>query len=525
MTPVTDPAILAQLDAQSGKPVTDPAILAQLNGGSLQQGAAGPQPTTMDKIIGSPVGRFAHDAVAEPLAAIADLLTKYQTLGTHIPVDRNHTLSAALDRPYQAALAANRNTPGYAAARAEADKAAAAKGSGLSDQLLASFMPALAGVTGGLLGGSLDQANASADAQTAAQQAYAKANPVKSTVAQLAGGLLAGPEMAKLPAKLPVQPPQIAPSIADLKNAARQSYDAADKSGVIVSAPSYDSLVSGVQTKLADEGIDKTLHPNALAAYKRLEDAKGSPMTLKGMETMRRVAGDAVSASATNPADKRLGYIIQNAIDDHMAALTPADVLPGSGDPATAINSLNSARDYWGRAAQADIIQKQIDKAGIKASANYSQSGVENALRQQFKTLALNDRVMGRLSPPVQQAVKDVAMGSPAGNLMRFAGKFAPHGPIATGAGMGVGYMLGGVGGAAEGGLASIAIPALGELARVGATKSTMAAAQRALDAAALGKTALPRFPTAPLQLPSITRQSRVPYGLLGSAAALQSRQ
>jgi hypothetical protein len=33
MTPVTDPAILSQLDAQSGpKPVTDPAILAQLEG-------------------------------------------------------------------------------------------------------------------------------------------------------------------------------------------------------------------------------------------------------------------------------------------------------------------------------------------------------------------------------------------------------------------------------------------------------------------------------------------------------------
>lgn len=34
MRPVTDPALLAQLNADSGKPVTDPAILAQLNGSS-----------------------------------------------------------------------------------------------------------------------------------------------------------------------------------------------------------------------------------------------------------------------------------------------------------------------------------------------------------------------------------------------------------------------------------------------------------------------------------------------------------
>lgn len=484
---------------------------------------AGPQPTVIDRIVGSPVGRLIHDAVVQPLAGAADLMTKAQLIGSGIPADKITPGSNMVEQPYQAALAANRNTPGYATARAHADKVAAAKGSGLSDQLLAPYMPAIAGTVGGLFGGSLDVANASADAQTAAQNAYATQHPIASTAAQLAGGFMAGPEMAKLPASVPTPAKQVAPSITDLKAAARQAYDAADNSGVIISQPSYDSMVNGLKTKLADEGIDKTLHPNALAAYNRLEQAKGSPITLKGMETLRRVAGDAIGASGMNGSDKRLGYIIQNAIDDHMASLTPADVLPGSIDPAQAIDQLSTARDYWSRAAQADIIQKQIDKAGLKAQ-QYSQSGTENALRAQFRQLSLNDKAMSRLSPPVRQAVKDVAKGSPVGNILRAIGKYAPHGPVATLSGMGIGSMLGGVGGAAEGGLASLAVPAIGELARTGATRMTTAAAQRALDTAALGNTMLPHVSTAPFQAPAITAQSRIPYGLFGSMGMLQAQ-
>jgi hypothetical protein len=368
----------------------------------------------------------------------------------------------------------------------------------------------------------MDQANAAADAQAAAQAAYAKSNPVKSTIAQLAGGVMAAPEMAALPKVMPT-PKQIAPSIDDLKNAARNAYSAADNAGVVISAPSYDKMANDITANLANEGMDQTLHPHATAVYKRVQDAMGQPITFKGMEGLRRVAGNAISASATNPSDARLAGIIQDAIDKHVEGLGTGDVLPGAGDPAAAINSLKDARDYWSRARQADIIQKQIDKAGLKAQ-QYSQSGTENALRAQFRQLSLNDKAMSRLSPPVRQAVKDVAKGSPVGNILRAVGKYAPHGPVATLSGMGIGSMLGGVGGAAEGGLASLAVPAIGELARTGATRMTIAAAQRALDTAALGNTMLPHVSTAPFRAPAITAQSRIPYGLFGSMGMLQAQ-
>lgn len=476
------------------------------------------QPSVMDRIAASPVGRFVHDAVLQPAeAAISTVLPAAMTANASVlngqiptlvgPDAPNNKLAAmgnkALDASYQGALGRNRNTPGYAAARAQADKQIALAPTPLTSQFTAPFNSAIHGLGGlALSGGSLDASNAAADAQTQAQQGYSAQHPVLSAAAQMAGGLLLAP---KLPTPNAAPAAQAVPSIADLKSAANAAYDRVDNAGHIISDTSYDKMVSDLKDTLASEGIDKTLHPNALAAYNRLEEAQGQPITFKGLDTLRKVAGDAIGASTMNKADQRLGYTIQNHIDDFVNDLKPTDLL-GATDPQQTISDLSEARGLWSRASQAQTIQNQIDKAGIKASANYSQSGMENALRQQFKSLALNDKAMSRLSPEVQDAVKAVAKGSPVGNVLRAVGKYAPHGPVATTAGLGLGYMLGGPMGATEGGMASLAVPMAGEMARSGATAMTKAAAQRALDTAALGQapaiTAPFRAPTMPAQLP-----------------------
>lgn len=464
--------------------------------------AEGPQPTLLQTLGASPLGRFAHDAIAQPIAGLAGLLSKIDPTGGAV-----EPMAAKAEGTYQAALAAQRNRPGYADARAKAD-AVNAKSSplvgnrgGLTDQLIAPFTSTMAGVAG--IPGGLNAMNANADAQTAAQGDYQKRHPILSTGAQLAGGLLMAPKL-----NAPAAVGSVAPSIATLKNDARAAYNVADNSGHIVAAPSYDTMVADLQAKLANEGIDKTLHPNSLAAYQRLADAKGMPITFKGLDTQRKIAGDAIGASATNKADQRLGYIIQDHIDDFVGNLKQADIL-GGADPKAAINALTDARDAWSRASQAQTIQTQIDKAALKAKG-YSQSGMENALRAQFRQLALNSKGMSKLSPEVQEAVKAVAKGSPTGNILRAIGKYAPHGPISTMAGMGIGSMLGGVAGAAEGGMASLVVPAVGEAARMGATKITREAAQRAMDTAALGK----RPPMTPPLLGAPSAPGQLPYGL-----------
>lgn len=503
-----------------------------------------PQPTTMQTIAASPVGRLVHDlpvSMVEGLTSLAAHHTPF--IGSPALGDLADKGVAAIEAPYQAALAAQRNRPGYAAARQQADAQKAQMGSGMTDQMIAPVAPAVAGTLGGLFGGSLNASNAAADAQTAAQGNYAKANPISAMAGQALGGLLAGPAGASSrvpvaagdsallnraaglnPANMVAAKPPV-PTIAQLKSQAKAAYDKVDNSGQIISTPSYDGMVADLKTKLANEGIDTTLHPNAMAAYKRLDGATGQNITFKGIDTLRRVAGDAISAAGQNKADQRIGYLIQDHIDDFVNRLQPSDLVAGQGatDPAATVSSLNDARGLYARASQAQTIQNQLDKAALK-SKMYSQSGLENATRAQFRQLALNDKAMARLSPDVRQAVKDVATGSPVSNVLRAVGKYAPHGPVATALGMGTGAMMGGMMGAAEGGLMSTAVPIVGEMARVGATKMTQAAAQRALETAALGRSASLPLPQPILRLPNLTPQSRLPLGMFGSSLAMQNQ-
>lgn len=565
------------------------------------------QPSIMDRIASSPVGRFLHDNVAAPVASaingpaalglnLANAIPDNgadtaggMVVGTHSPQQPqpvNQADPLGTETSYQNALARNRNTPGYTAARTQADKQIALSPTGLGDQLTAPFNSTLAGIAGLATGGSLDTSNAAADAQEAAQKAYQAQHPLLSTAAQLAGGLLLSPRLPG-PASAPAAPK--APSIADLRAAAKASYDAVDNSGVRVAPDALNRLGDSVQDSFGSR-LDPTLHPDATAAYNRItqfatDGPKGdAPATFSDLDNLRRVVADA--AQSTKPADKAMARMMMDKIDDFVGNLKPADLdtslqdqlraeltaatgtkgqiakqikdievnKPGAlaargaagagtrdqymglmdqlpqaetarqnalnafqnetdlinAGPQATIDALSHAREMWSRASQASLIQSQIDKAGIKA-AGYSQSGMENALRAQFKQLALNDRAMARLSPEVQQAVKDVAKGSPMGNVLRAVGKYAPHGPVSTAAGLGVGAMLGGPMGAAEGGMASLAVPMAGEAARAGATAMTKSAAQRALDTAALGQA-----PTisAPFRAPTLPTPNQLPYGL-----------
>lgn len=498
MTPVTDPAILAQLNGTPGKPVTDPAVLAQLNG---QQ--AGAQPTMLQTLGASPVGRFAHDFVLPMISTPARLLAKIDPTGGSV-----EPMAAKAEGTYQDALAAQRNRPGYADARAQADAQAQARGAGgITDQFLSTLAPTMAG-TAGLFGG-LNASNAAADAQTAAQDRYAAANPKTSTAANIAGGLLAVPDGGLPP--LPIKAPkQIAPSISKLRADASTAYDAAHNSGVVASAPSYDNMVADLNTKLAARGIDPTLHPNSTAVLKRLNDSTGAPIDFQGLDTQRRIAGHGVDASGLNKSDKAMSRAIQDHIDDYVDNLKPADLAAGN-DPTQAVSDLNNARDLYSRSAKASTIQSLIDKAGVNGS-NYTASGLENSLRVQFRKLANNDRGMSRFTSAEQDAIKRVATGgSPTSmnNALRYLGKFSPQGffPAVTE-----------MGAVALGGPAALAIPAAGFAGRMGATAMTKAAAQRALDMAALGKSATALPSAAPLHLPQLTQRSAVPLGLFGSS-------
>lgn len=316
----------------------------------------------------------------------------------------------------------------------------------------------------------------------------------------LGGGLLSGVRAAPAMA-------DSVPSTSALKQAAHASYDAAERAGVMVSSDSLNSMVKATKDKLAAEGIHPKLHPNAMAALGSLQDAADAkaPITLKGMDTLRQISSDAIGNSMMAPADKRMSYIVKNNIDDFVNGLKPNDLV-GSEDPQAAIDALNSARGLWSKASKSDVIQKRIDRADVRAG-QYSQAGNENALRVEFRQLAMNDKAMARFTPSEQDAIRAVSKGGSVTNALRLLGKFSPQGPVSTAIGAGTGFVAGGPPGA-------IALPLAGALAKAAATKLTQ---QAALNAAKQMRRGAPA-PTNPLL--SYTN----PYpGLFGSSAPSRS--
>lgn len=381
-------------------------------------------------------------------------------------------------------------------------------------ETIASFAPAAIGGGGGLVAKGTRVAIPAVASEAAGQATQGtELEPYARTIAALAGGAATGIGDAALTAKRPT--PGV-PTTAELKQAAHQQYGAADNAGLIVSRDSMKGMAQDLQAKMAEEGLDATLHPKATAVVRNIAGTDGN-VTLKGIDILRQQAGDA--AGSLDPAERRLGRLIKDHIDDYVSNLQPSDVV--QGDAQGAAEAIGKARDFWSRASKGEIIDNAIAKAQNSASL-FSGSGVENSLRTQFRKLANNDRVMRRFSPDEQDAIRQVSNGTAVGNALRFLGKFSPHGALTTLATGGAGYELGGPVGAA-------AALAAGQAGRIGATAITTRNARMASELVRSGAPksisglSQGKFPQLGNSArPALNDQSPLPYAALISALAAQ---
>lgn len=248
------------------------------------------------------------------------------------------------------------------------------------------------------------------------------------------------------------------PTKAELAEAAKAAYKRADDAGVIVKSSSLTGLKTRVVGMAKREGIDSDLHPDATAALNKIIKSKGD-LTLTELETLRKVAKDA--EGSIKPADKRLAGKIVDELDDYIDNLKDTDVVAGD---ATKAKALKEARALYSRKKKADTLDELVERAEISAP-NFSASGMENALRTEFRALAKNPRKMRMFTAEEQAAIKKVAMGGPIENTMRFIGKFAPTGVVS-------GVLSGGAGAMIAGPL-GVALPATGLIGRSIATRMT----------------------------------------------------
>lgn len=249
----------------------------------------------------------------------------------------------------------------------------------------------------------------------------------------------------------------------DLRSAANAAYKVADESGIVFKPQRYSAVVDDITSTLSKEGVDRTLHPGATAALARLEELKGQPVTLQSMETMRRIAQDA--AGSNSPGERRLAQIMIGKIDEFVSGAGRDDVLVSGANPREALKALFDGRALWSKVKKAETIEELVERAANRAP-QFSGSGLENAIRTEFRSLAQNKGRMRQFSKEEQAAIKRVARGGPVENIARMVGKFAPTGVVSS-------VLSGGAGAAVGGPVGAVALPAIGLGARNVATRTT----------------------------------------------------
>lgn len=292
----------------------------------------------------------------------------------------------------------------------------------------------------------------------------------------LAAGVAAGIPFA-MGAKGTLQ----APTVQQLKGQAGQQYKFAEDVGAVFKKNSYNQFANKLESTLAKEGLDKTLQPRVYAALERIKDTKGSNVTLENMEILRRI-GQAAGSSA-DASERRLASIMVDNLDDFVETAQPGQLAKGSSE---AVSALTDARELWKRAKKTEIIDDLVASAELRADANFSQSGMENALRRKLVNLADNPKALRAFTKEEQNAIKVAAKGGPVQNVLRLVGKLAPTGIVSGGGSVGLGYLAGGP-------IGAVGLPIIGGAARKGAEQLGLRNIEQLRNRLATGNVPIPQ--------------------------------
>lgn len=337
------------------------------------------------------------------------------------------------------------------------------------------------------------QLAAAAPAAGAAQIAGEEFGPVAGTVAGVAAGA---------PFGIGARPRQVEqiPTIEELKRTSGALYKFAEDAGVAFKRQDFTGFVSNLRKEMFKEGLDQQIHPTVYRAIERLSDVPKRPITLEEIDTLRRVAG--ASIKSNNADERRLGAILTERLDSFVEGAGRGQLV--SGDE-KAIEALKEARGLWKQGKKAQILENIFDVAELRAEANFTQSGMEQALRSRLVNLAANEKAMRQFNKTEQAAIREAAKGGSMQNFFRYVGKLAPTSviPAVGGAYLGT-QAFGDVGALAAG------IPAaVGATSREAATRMGLSNFRQLEDMLKLGRQ--PRTPVSGVS-PIITRGLIAPY-------------
>lgn len=278
-----------------------------------------------------------------------------------------------------------------------------------------------------------------------------------------AAGNLAGEGLAKVAGKaagLFNKKPQIM-TREQLEAASQAAYKAADDAGVILKPQAVQRLARELQDDLAEFGYMPQLQPKVGTFLGSLDEMAQGNITLKGMDQLRKVAG--LIAKSNDPAEQAVATQIIKKIDKHLDKLNVGDIL--TGDKTQGVRALQSARKLWASAKKSEMIENALERAKNNASSGGTGGNIDNAIRQQFRSILNNPKKSRGLTADERIVMQAIVRGTKGQNLARLVGRLSPQGN-------GLMLLIHGTGGVVSGG-ASLPLAAVGAGAKAIADGAT----------------------------------------------------
>jgi len=322
-------------------------------------------------------------------------------------------------------------------------------------------------------GGPLIKAGAAAASGLGSEAAgqLTKDTPFE-TPARIAGGILAPTAVGKVASAVSnTMRARGIPTEVELKAASDNAYKAARALDVEYQTDKVRALQDNIHKSLIKSGFRADTAGGAFSRLKELmepitpanpggnrnfSDIEGVRQSLNRLrqETNPNTGGPTANASAASRAISKIDDFLanpKNAAGNDYASQLSAQLTARLAE---------EARGNWAAMSRSQRIEQALTKSQLNAASGGTGSNIDNAMRQQIKSLLNSPKRIKGFTQDERNMMQDIVMGNPVRNSSRLLGKMAATGIVSA---AGVEYLAHALGLGAAG---HLLLPAAGYAAK-----------------------------------------------------------
>jgi hypothetical protein len=208
-----------------------------------------------------------------------------------------------------------------------------------------------------------------------------------------------------------------------LKDSAEPLFEEARQADIRLRPDAYSQMVARLRSSLGTNFVPEN-NPELTNALAALEKRAGSPMNFDELMNLRETLKSAYTT--TKPGQNRLMQVALDEFDNMVESLSP-EAFVGNADPKQIANIWGQARQYWGRAKNAELFDNIVENAKNAVGANYTEAGFQTAVKQQLRAIAKdNFKNYAWLKPAEREAILSVIRAEGMENFLNKMGKYSP---------------------------------------------------------------------------------------------------